>query len=261
MIQFSSTKFIPAIAAIGLAVASPMANGTVVDLTGNNDSGTANGAQFNFADVQPTGTGVIQPFLRVQADSTEQGYNTSGGTPFDDKAGPWTHDLQFSDLQTSTVTINGTAYFQLLLDVDEPGGNKSLISLDRLEFYTSATGSKTTTDVPSLGTLRWSLDGAGESHVLLDASRNHGSGSGDMYAYIPVSSFAGVSTADFIYMFSRFGDQVSADGTTEGGFEEWSLVSNMTAVPEVASLFPIVGLVVSVACTHILRRRSRHNQL
>jgi hypothetical protein len=39
---------------------------TIVDLTGSNDSGTINGAQFVFTTPQPTGTGVIQPFLRVE---------------------------------------------------------------------------------------------------------------------------------------------------------------------------------------------------
>ncbi len=239
----------------GAFALGPIAEATVIDLTGSNNSGAANGAQFDWTATQPTGTGVIDPFLRVQANDNEQGYNTSGGTPFDDKAGIWTHDIQFSDLQSTAVTINGTQYFQLLLDVNEPGGSKSIISLDQLQFYTSAVGSKTTTDLAALGTLRWSLDGAGDSYILLDASRNSGSGSGDMYAYIPASSFAGVASSDYIYMFSRFGDQVSADGTTEGGFEEWSLVNNMSPVPEMSALFPIAGLLAAVGSTHFLRRR------
>ena len=228
------------------------AQATIVDLT-TADSGTANNALFYFSSKQPTGTGVIDPFLRVQNDPYEQGYNTSGGTPFDDKAGPWTHDIQFSDLQTTQVMVNGTAYYQLLLDVDEPGGNKSLISLDSLQFYTSSTGGKTTTDLSQLGTLRWSLDGGEDSYIMLDASRNSGSGSGDMYAYIPASAFDGVSNSDFIYMYCRFGDQAAADGTTEGGFEEWSLAAS--PVPEVSSFLPIVGLIALVGVSTISRRR------
>jgi hypothetical protein len=76
-----------------------------------------------------------------------------------------------------------------------------------------------------------------------------------MFAYIPVSAFAGVKQTDYIYMFSRFGDQVAADGSSEGGFEEWSLVDNMTPVPEVSALFPIIGLLVAVSITQLLRRR------
>jgi hypothetical protein len=225
----------------------------VVDLTGNNNSGTINGATFTFANQQATGTGVIDPFLRVQNSPAEQGYNTSGGTPFDDKAGIWTHNIQISDLQNSIQNINGSQYYTLLLDVNEPNG-QSLISLDSLSFYTSSIGSQTTTDISQLGTLRWSLDGIGDSYVLLDAARNHGSGSGDMYAYIPVSAFAGANDTDYVYMFTRFGDQIAADGTSAGGFEEWALINNMTPVPEMNALLPILGLFAAMISTHCFRR-------
>src|SRR5437763_13568446 len=66
------------------------AGATVVDLTGSNEGGTINDAQFVFTTPQPTGTVVIQPFLRVENTSIEQGSNTSGGPPFDDNAGPCT---------------------------------------------------------------------------------------------------------------------------------------------------------------------------
>src|SRR5437763_15915830 len=127
------------IAAAALVLATG-ARATVVDLI-NGDSGTITNsygtATFEFTQPQPTGTGYIQPFLRVQNDPTEQGYNTSGGTPFDDKAGPWTHDLTFADLMTTAVTIGGQNYFKLMVDINEPGGSKSTLSLDQLQFYTS----------------------------------------------------------------------------------------------------------------------------
>ncbi len=230
--------------------ASGVARATIVDLV-NGDSGSINGAVFQFTQQQPTGTGVIRPFLRVQADPVEQGYNTSGGTPYDDKAGPWTHNLTFGDLQTSTVSLNGTSYFKLLLDVNEPGGSKSIISLDQLQFYTSSQGSLTTTTISDLGTLRYSF-GSGDA-VTLDASRNHGSGSGDMYAYIPTSAFAGTSSSDYVYMYVHFGD---AD-PSQGGFEEWALVANATPVPEMGTLFPVFGLVAAVVLAHALRRRKQ----
>ena len=74
---------------VAIIICSTVGCATVVDLTGSNDSGTINGAQFVFTTPQHTGTGVIQPFLRLENSPVEQGYNTSGGTPFDDKAGPW----------------------------------------------------------------------------------------------------------------------------------------------------------------------------
>src|SRR2546423_6112137 len=85
---------------VAIIICTTFSHATVVDLTGSNESGTINGAQFIFTTPQPTGTGVIQPFLRVENTPVEQGYNTSGGTPFDDKTGPWTHNLTFGDLKT-----------------------------------------------------------------------------------------------------------------------------------------------------------------
>src|SRR5438045_8286643 len=187
---------------VAIIICTTVGYATVVDLTGSNDSGTINSAQSVFTTPQPTGTGVIQPFLRLENSPVEQGYNTSGGTPFDDKAGLWTHDLTFGDLQNTQVTLGGASYFKLLLDVNEPGGSKSLISLDQLQFYTSKVGSQRTSNVGSLGTLRYTFS-SGDS-VILDASRNHGSGSGDMYAYIPTSDFAGTKETYCVYLYARF---------------------------------------------------------
>src|SRR5437868_4986639 len=231
-----------------IIICTTVCHATLVDLTGSNDSGTINDAQFVFTTPQPTGTGVIQPFLRLENTHVEQGYNTSGGTPFNDKAGPWTHDLSFGNLQNTQVTLGGVSYFKLLLDVNEPGGSKSLISLDQLQFYTSNLGGQTTTNVASLGTLRYTF-GSGDS-VILDASRNHGSGSGDMYAYIPTSDFAGTKASDFVYLYAHFGN---ADDS-QAGFEEWALV-NVAPIPEMNALFPIIGFfAVAFATQHLWRR-------
>jgi hypothetical protein len=236
---------------ITLIVSATAAWATIVDLTGSNESGAINGAQFVFTTPQPTGTGVIEPFLRIENTPTEQGYNTSGGTPFDDKAGPWTHDLTLGELQNTQVTLNGVSYFKLLLDVNEPGGKKSLISLDQLQFYTSSVGSQTTTSVGSLGTLRYSF-GSGDS-VILDASRNHGSGSGDMYAYVPTSDFSGAKASDFVYLYAHFGHS----DASESGFEEWALV-NVAPIPEVDALFPITGFfAVAFAAQRLWQRRAQ----
>ena len=249
-------NFAAALVAAGMFAIANLAQATVVDLI-NNDQGSFTNQYgtsiFQFTDQQPTGTGVIQPFLRVQASPTEQGYNTSGGTPFDDKAGPWTHDIQFSDLQSTAVTVNGTSYFKVMVDLNEPGGSKSTISLENLQFYTSSQGSKTTTTLSQLGTLRYSMDTAGgDNTVEFDAARNHGSGSGDAFFYIPTTAFAGTNANDFVYMYVNFGN---ADMTTAGGFEEFTLVRNLAPVPEMSAFFPIVGLLVAVGSTSILRRR------
>ncbi|HEX8678566.1 MAG TPA: hypothetical protein VF683_01290, partial [Chthoniobacterales bacterium] len=53
------------------------------------------------------------------------------------------------------------------------------------------------------------------------------------------------------YMFQRWGNT----DQTEGGFEETRLIAGITPIPELNALFPIVGLMVAVGSTHILRRR------
>lgn len=259
-----NVRFLAAAFAITLiAFASPPANAEIVDLTAAGPgTGTITGciggtARFDFMTQQPTGTGVIKPFLRVQNTPTEQGYNTSGVTPkapFDDKAGIWTHDLKFADLLATSVTgidpqNPGAVFFKLLLDVNEPNGRKSKITLDQLEFYTSNICSQTTTATrPSVlcpggtevalvnATLRWSfkpptVGTASTDMVLLDAARNSGSGSGDMYAYIPADAFTGTAPTDCVYMYVLFGAHSSADLTSAGGFEEWALVLNPQPTP------------------------------
>ncbi len=251
-----TSKFIASLGFAATLLASH-ANAVVVDLE-NNDQGTAGGGPtsermgiFQFTDQQPTGTGVIDPFLTIQAEGTEQGYNTSGQpAPFDVKRQPqYTHDIKFSDLQATTTMLNGISYFQILLDVNEPNGAKSIIKLDELQIYTSPIGSQTTTNVSSLGTLRYDLDGNGDNTVVFDASLNHGSGSGDAYIYIP---FFVAQNSDFVYLYAAFGD---SEGDAQAGFEEFALVQNITPIPELSSFFPIIGLMVAVGSTSYLRKR------
>jgi len=236
-------------AALAVAVLffASSAQATIVDLI-NGNSGTINGAMFEWTDVQTSGTGTIDPFLRVEADGTEQGYNTSNASPpFDDKMGVFTHDITFADLMTTEVTIGGQNYFKLLLDINQQGGDGSLLSLDKLQIYTSPNGSLNTTDLSQLGTLRYTF-GPNDA-VYLDASRNKGSGSGDMFAFIPVSLFAGTAPGDFVYLYCHFGDTYASND----GFEEWSLVVN--PIPEASAFFPIVGLLAAVFSTQFVRRR------
>lgn len=241
---------IAAFAAVGMLLTQG-AQAAVIDL-GTSGSGSANGALFEVGSIHPAGTGVFEPFLTIQANGMEQGYNSSTGN-FDTKREPtWNHEIRFSDLQQTT--INGTAYFGFAVDVNEPnGGNKSPISLDGLSLWTSATlQNSTSTDKNgnfngSLGTLRYDL---GNNTVLYN-DQHRGSGESDINIYIPVSLFAGAQANDFVYMYQRWGNTTE----TEGGFEETRLIAGITPIPEMSALFPIVGLMVAVGSTHVLRRR------
>ena len=245
-------NFTAALIAAGMFAIAGIAQATVLNL-GSSGSGTVNGALFQTNADHPTGTGVYDPFLTVQNSPWEQGYNSSVGD-FDTKREPqWNHEIRFSDLQVTT--IGNVQYFGFSVDINEPNGTKSGISLDGLSVWTSATvQSSTSTDGSgffngSLGTLRYSL---GSNQVLYN-DQNTGSGGGDINIYIPVSFFAGAQPTDYVYMYQRWGN--SDANTSNGGFEETALIRGLTPVPEMSALFPIVGLLVAVGSTSLLRRR------
>lgn len=198
------------------------AHATTVDLI-NENTGTINGAIFEWTPEQPTGTGVIDPFLTIGANDREQGYNTSApDAPFDVfRDIKWTHDLLLNSVPT--VTIGGSQYLKFLLDINQSNANKidgNLLTMSALQIYLSDTPSQSTTDLPSLGYELYNM-GDGNS-VLLDAARNSGSGSGDMFAYIPYSGQQG----DHVYLYSAFTN-------SNDGFEEWATVGAPTVpVPE-----------------------------
>ena len=58
----------------------------------------------------------------------------------------------------------------------------------------------------------------GVNWVKLDASLNHGSGSGDMLFFVPDSVFACAGSNPYVYLYSKFG----VNYATNGGFEEWA---------------------------------------
>ena len=243
------SNFTAALIAAGILAIASAAQATIVDL-GSSGSGTLNGALFETNSDHPTGTGVYDPFLTIQNKDWEQGYNSSTGN-FDTKREPqWNHEIRFSDLQVTT--INNIQYIGLSVDINENGKNP-LISLDGLKIFTSSTlQSSTSTNGSgffngSLGTLRYDL---GNNQVLYN-DQNTGSGGGDINIFVPLSFFAGTNANDYVYVYQRWGNTDPSDG----GFEETSLIRGLTPVPEMSALFPIVGLLVAVGSTHVLRRR------
>src|SRR5262245_16261266 len=143
------------------------AHADVLDLTSNNASGFVNGGFFQETSPQPTGTGVIDPFLRLQATGTEQAYNTSAPPmQFDEKTDPnYTRNLMLSEIPK--VIIGNTTYRQFLLDINE-SKSKELLSLDKLQIFQSPQGSLN--NYPNLGTKVYDLDGNGDNSILLDYS-------------------------------------------------------------------------------------------
>ena len=247
-----SVSLLAAIAAVALTTQTKAA---VVDLTTSlTANGSINGALFFATDQQPAGTGFIDPFLRVQASPTEQGYNTDGGFPFDDKnPHNFQHSLQLSSL--STFTLDGTQYFKFMLDADQSGSSNHTFTMTQLQFYTSNDPAQTTTTFNAdgtlpLGTLAYNMNigGGTDNSVLVSAT---GSGKYDAIVYVPVADF---NTNDkYVYLYFA--------GQGNGGFEEWTAATGVAPIPELGTFFPVIGLMVAVFSTQALRRRQAALQL
>jgi PEP-CTERM motif len=258
MMSISKRFFVGAGLGVCLLLASaPRVAASECDLFTSSSSCLFNGAVYDVVGPHPTGTGVIQSFLRVQQNGTEQGFNTDArpmlcdGVTCDDKTDlTFTHNLNTSAVPV--VTINGHTYRQFFLDINEPastGNQANLLTLDQLEIYVSNTGSLNTHSSAGGG----SLTGASKVYDMDTATTDNfinldyvlvggGSGYGDMVVYIPDDGlFAG---NQFVYLFSQFGCTTCSGGkggnawtkyASQAGFEEWWVKGSnntQTTVPE-----------------------------
>jgi Carboxypeptidase regulatory-like domain len=206
--------------------ARELPSATVLDLTTRGAEGMINGALFCQDDTQPTGSGVIHSFLRVQGAAAhsqiQQGYNTDARPlQFDENKSPtFTHSLHLSDLPRAYV--NGTFYRVFLLDINQKS-SQPYLSLDGLRLYVAdapnLTGYNVTDKTLAGRAAVWDMDPAGDGNwVKLDYRLNHGSGSGDMLLYVPEVVFAGAGTDPYVYMYSQFGQYFAGNA----GFQEWA---------------------------------------
>jgi MYXO-CTERM domain-containing protein len=248
------------------------------------------GDQFivSYTALQSTGTGVIQPFLRVQAKGQEQGYNTSGQPVLDDKSGPWTHAIQAKDFDT--VTLNGAKYVEFVLDANQIGNGN--ISVNQVQIFTSdvdplnhytldpasaspANGPPFTSGTEAILHLDASVTNAQEIFRLnnpglantsdeIIVSGGHGSGSGDLFFYVSADLFKNATPDSYVTFFTQLGGPAGQDASNSG-FEEWSfddvvgdpLFPN-TPAPEPASI-AVWGL-MGFAGILLARRRKLTNR-
>ena len=156
-----------------LACASAAQANTIIDLSAGG-SGTANGSIYPWTGSQPTGSDVMDSFLRI-----------------DHLGATHTHEIRIADLVVKN--ISGIDYYGFLLDINE---------------------------------------------ILMDGTLNSGSGTGDLFLYVPVSVFAGTLPGDQVYFYSLFSN-------SDAGFEEWGLLeqaslNQIAAVPEPGAML-LVG--------------------
>jgi hypothetical protein len=235
-----TTQSIARIVAICAATAG-VTSAATLDLTTAGSSGFINGAYFTTADNHSTGTGVIEPFVRVQDNGIADGYNASVSSLMPDvKTGLWTHDIQLSAVPQ--VEISGVNYYEFLLDINQTKANP-LLSLDKIQLYTRATALTEADDLGDLAgsMLRYDLDFGGDNTILMDYSLNEGSGSGDLFAYFPVSYFG--ASSDYLYFYSMFGETGEPYDENDG-FEEWAVrePGTSTRVPDGGTTIALLGM-------------------
>ena len=201
-----------------------------------------------------SGTGLFAPFLRMNGDSTLQGFNTSVEIKNNDQndnnldidfsgdnnygGDGHTRLIKLGDLPVIWLDLNNDgeeeAYYQINLDINE--NNQNEVSLEEMQIYTSS-GIIPTLDDYQLGgetnaadkgdafladdgfIKRFDLDDNGDIELLL-RDDSTGQGGNDYYFFIPVEKFAGASADDYVTLYSQFGPTPPDDA----GFAEWNVL-------------------------------------
>lgn len=272
MTKFTAIRIVSAvICAVILGATSPV-SATVLDLTSANASGVIGSAFFLQVPDQTTGTGVIDPFLRIQAGGIEQGVNSDGPYTMDEKNGPFTRKILVSEF--GTTDLNGTPSIRFLLDINQQASSPFL-SLDMFRIYVSPTATYNTLALlDANATKLYDMDTVGgpDNWIKLNYGLNPGSGGGDMYAYLPSSLFA-AHTSKYLYLYSKFGVQGAdesaslmaglelmgdIDYSANDGVEEWARVdapgTPPGTIPEPATMLLLGGGLLGGA---MVRRRKR----
>ena len=234
---------------------------TVVDVTSASASGNGqnvNGADFNYANPQPTGTGFIDPFLREQNTGSEIGVNTSikgqvvQNTILYDNKDPvnYTHDL----LASTVGTVNNGKDWRFFLDANQVGNGP--ISLTTFKIFLSATAF---TDATALGnflssaTPVFNMNGGNKTYRV-DIASDNGSGSGDMFVDVPVATGGA-----YLYLVAGFGVDSAGNGfASNDGFEEWWTRTSTPpppGAPDSASALGLLGL--ALTGIEVFRRKLR----
>jgi hypothetical protein len=228
-----------ALGTVVLSLSATSAQAAACSLTSAlNSTCTFNGAIFtNPANAVNVGTGLINPFLSIQKDPVEEGFNTDASPlPLDTKRPAFTNALLVNEV--GVVNIAGTNYLEFLLDINEPNNATSFIKLQEFRLYTGDASAATATDLTGL-TLQYDMDmGDVANEIHLDANFFPGSGIGvDLYTYVPLAPFLGLGSKNLI-LYAKFGDANRRNPlTSDGGFEEYytddsHLLPCATATPD-----------------------------
>jgi hypothetical protein len=242
------------LAAVGIAASAANAD-VVVPLLAPFTEHNVNGALYRTSDFSSAGSGVIDSFVRLRANGTEEGYNTPNPPAgHDNNGGPgFNRDLLLSEVPI--VQVAGIRYYEFLLDINQ-STNDSLLTLDDVQIWTLMAAPAPNAPISAFGTPTYRLDTAATDYrVELDYALGAGSGQGDMQLLVPESTL-GIDLTKHIVLYSLFGSV----NDTNDGFEEWAVGEQMVIVPlppAATAGLSSLGLVGGIAIAR--RRRNARN--
>jgi uncharacterized repeat protein (TIGR01451 family) len=177
---------------------------------------------------ESSGTGIFDPFVRLQGAPTERGYNTDGTVQFDTKVGKWTHAIKANAIPIVSCVVDniGTVglCWELFVDINESNTAK-YISLNEVEIWFTDSATLSGYPFTASATTFQVYDFTGE---ILIHDVNQGSGRGDLRYLVELASIDAWDSDTYFVLYSAWGTTATTapDGKTygsEGGFEEWKV--------------------------------------
>jgi uncharacterized repeat protein (TIGR01451 family) len=238
-----------AVAAVGLfaavALAALVTDSGTHDLTVPNKNTSSGLVDIGNASVeyigssannQSSGTGIFDPFVRLQGSPTEQGFNTNGAVEFDTKSGQWTHAIKVGAIPVVDCDGSGpgtATCWELFVDINENNTAKR-VSLNAVQIffsdsfvlsgYTAWPPPSFTTPVGNVTTEEYDFSG----NILIN-DVNQGSGRGDLRYLVPTAGHSWTADTWFV-LYSKWGTTAGTAGNSgtggyasDGGFEEWKV--------------------------------------
>lgn len=224
---------------------------------------TVNGGTFTLAPNRVRATGGIDPFLRLEGNDLESGYNTSARPlKYPNADSIWTRNLQLGELRKDTAPGVPANAFVFDFDLSEgTGGTVPLIGLRDLKIWVNPQPDLNYTTLSDFGTPVYDLGGLLNSVILTDGVA--AAGEPDAEFRLPaeaIRNVPGIQSSDYVYLYVEF-FAAEGDPAEDLGFEQVSLdVGNLSEVetfdiPEPRAYALLAGLgLIGLGVLRRLRR-------